>query len=573
MPRANKMLTQLLYHFLIVVLVTSIPTAFWIVMLKRWGRLPQHAIHISALAAFAGTAYLTFWAFFAGRSTGLVSVYAVYGISTVCLVIWRKQLKAFLYADREILLAHILVILIGFSYIGILCTTAAPANADALDRSAHRFNELPGDNLIPVVFADRLERNESVRHLFGDEHDAWLSSDRPPLQTGIILSVRPILMNPVFRAIGMRSGHSGFASSVWFQLFWIPAVWALLRALGANAKQSAAVIVVTACTGFCLLYSIYTWPKFGAAALVIGGVSLIITDRSEHSTSRWVCAAGMFSLAHLSHGGSDFALIALPVLIFVPALRPTIRECVIAVILFITISAPWVAYQKLYDPPGDRLLKMHLAGVNDVDSRSILTALQDRYREIGWTGFLENRRANFAKLVEGDFHPMIDFNFQPDAAQDRRNAEFFFFFRALAFGNIALIVSPLLIFLLGRKSTDEQALMRKIVYILGFAILSLMAWCFLMFMPGSCVIHQGSLVPLLTVYSTAMLLMYRYSWVLFCVVSCLQFTSFLTTWVPENTPLGTSGDLTAYIIIGTSAFGLLLATLFIKNQSVEQSVA
>ena len=34
--------------------------------------------------------------------------------------------------------------------------------------------------------------------------------------------------------------------------------------------------------------------------------------------------------------------------------------------------SPWLAYQRFYDPPGDRLLKLHLGGQETIDSRSTL---------------------------------------------------------------------------------------------------------------------------------------------------------------------------------------------------------
>ena len=36
-------------------------------------------------------------------------------------------------------------------------------------------------------------------------------------------------------------------------------------------------------------------------------------------------------------------------------------------LLALVLYAPWLAYQRLYDPPGDRLLKWHLAGVTEVE--------------------------------------------------------------------------------------------------------------------------------------------------------------------------------------------------------------
>ena len=369
----------------------------------------------------------------------------------------------------------------------------------------------------------------------------------------------------------MRAGHTAFASSLWFQLFWIPALWALLRTLGASIKQTSAVVAITACTGFGLLYSLYTWPKFGAAALVLGGISILFADRQEHRVSRWGYAAGMFALAHLAHGGSDFALIALSPLVFVPTLRPTIRAGAIALLVFVVLNLPWIAYQKFYDPPGNRLLKMHLAGVNDVDTRGFLATLTDRYREIGWKGAWENKQANFARLAEGNFRQMINFTSRQDMARTRRDNEFFFFFRALSFGIAAVLAAPILIFLLHKKSGHDRTIAQKTLLCFVWTAATLTIWCILMFMPGGCVIHQGSLAPLLAVFSAAMLLAYQYSRILFCVISCFQLGSFLTTWIPVCPPIERTCDPMAYVVSGVSAGILLLIIVFTKHQIAEQA--
>jgi hypothetical protein len=563
------MLFPLLYHFAVVFCIASIPTSFFLVLLKRWNRLPEHTIYISALAAFGVTSYVIFWTFFASHRAGIVLIYGVYGVSILYLIKMRKHLKGILYTDRELLLVHLFVLVIGVGYIGVLCAPASPGNGDALDLSAHRFNELPIDNVLPVIFANQLENGGPLHHLFGDEPDDWLSSDRPPLQTGIILTLRPLLMTPLFRIIGMRAGHTAFSSSLWFQLFWVPALWALLRTLGASIKQTSAVVAITACTGFGLLYSLYTWPKFGAAALVLGGVSILLADRQEHIVSRWSYAAGMFALAHLAHGGSDFSLIALSFLVFAPTLRPNIRTGVIALLVFVILNLPWIAYQKFYAPPGNRLLKMHLAGVNDVDARGFLTTLTDRYREIGWKGAWENKRANFARLAEGNFKQMINFTSRRDMARTRRDNEFFFFFRALSFGIIAVLAAPILIFLLHKKSGHDRMIAHKILLCFGWTAATVTIWCILMFMPGGCVIHQGSLAPLLAIFSTAMLLAYQYSRILFCAISCFQLGSFITTWTPVCPPIERTCDPIAYTVSAVSAGILLLIILFTKCEVAE----
>jgi len=461
-----------------------------------------------------------------------------------CLFKGKTHLKSLLTTDHNFVLPLLLMLFIGSAYIGVLCLFSPPNKGQTLDLSAHRFNDLPVDNVLPVIFADCLENGKRPKHLFGEERNDWLGSDRPPLQTGVILMIRPLLH---FSKLGVS--YTGFTASLWFQLFWIPAVWSLLRGFGASTKQSVAVIAITACTGFALLYSLYTWPKFGAAALLLGGISILLAGRSPHSTFRWTFVAVMLALAHLSHGGSDFGLLGLLIILFVPTLRPSLKEAVLTLIVFVAVSTPWMAYQKFYDPPGNRLLKMHLAGVNDVDNRGFLETLIDQYRAVGWSGAWQNKRANFSRLIEGDLKQIFSFDSDRVAARTRRDEEFFFFSRAMGFGNFAIALLPVAIFCFVRRANDAHIMAPKLLIGLGWAALTLVIWCLLMFAPGSSVLHQGSLAPILFVFSIAMFLTARCSRLIFWGISALQLISFIATWIPANPSVQNALDPVACALI------------------------
>jgi hypothetical protein len=62
--------------------------------------------------------------------------------------------------------------------------------------------------------------------------------------------------------------------------------------------------------------------------------------------------------------------------------------------------APWSAYQKWADPPGNRLAKWTLAGVVEIDERGTLEAISDRYGEAGVGGAIGNKAENL-KAISG----------------------------------------------------------------------------------------------------------------------------------------------------------------------------
>jgi hypothetical protein len=61
--------------------------------------------------------------------------------------------------------------------------------------------------------------------------------------------------------------------------------------------------------------------------------------------------------------------------------------------------APWSAYQKWGDPPGNRLTKWTLAGDIEIDSMSTGEAVRKAYAAAGVDGTLENKWFNFKQMI------------------------------------------------------------------------------------------------------------------------------------------------------------------------------
>jgi hypothetical protein len=110
--------------------------------------------------------------------------------------------------------------------------------------------------MMPFIFAQQLRSGVLKKPMFGD----WLSSDRPPLQTEIILSLGP--------AIGSRTLDYETAS-VLLQCLWVFSVWLLLRAFRISRLSRGLVIGTIYLTGFALVNSFYVWPKLLAAAYML----------------------------------------------------------------------------------------------------------------------------------------------------------------------------------------------------------------------------------------------------------------------------------------------------------------
>src|SRR5262249_35842986 len=110
------------------------------------------------------------------------------------------------------------------------------------------------------------------------------------------------------------------------------------------------------------------------------------------------------ALSLLSHGATTFSLLALPVLWLSLRLHEvvTLRQTALMVALLIALMAPWFAYQRFFDPPGDRLLKWHLAGIVDLDPRGTREAIADQYATLPPRTWLAGRWANLLTQVVWD---------------------------------------------------------------------------------------------------------------------------------------------------------------------------
>ena len=65
----------------------------------------------------------------------------------------------------------------------------------------------------------------------------------------------------------------------------------------------------------------------------------------------------------------------------------------------LVVILPWTAYQTFYDPPGNRLPTLHLAGVSIVDSRTTWEAVRDAYSHTSVAMIFEYKWRNIKTLV------------------------------------------------------------------------------------------------------------------------------------------------------------------------------
>jgi hypothetical protein len=85
------------------------------------------------------------------------------------------------------------------------------------------------------------------------------------------------------------------------------------------------------------------------------------------------------------------------------------RALVPAALVFFALSLPWLAYQRFYEPPGNRLVKWHVAGAIAPDARGVWQALTENYAQLGAKAALETRRVNAETIVGFGWGRLLEF--------------------------------------------------------------------------------------------------------------------------------------------------------------------
>ena len=473
--------------------LTALAGGAAVCVMARRGQGEVPVLLAAGLAGSGVAALLAFWAYFAGPAIGHVCASAIVAISLFFLVRDRRavgtRVRGHLLVPLSLwCLGTLVLIFLGFINGG----TIQPI-ATATIRFSH---PLPSDNYLPLYFADAL---------FVHGHDGppahladWLSSDRPPLQMGFVLSQR------IFEWGNSLLHYQVLAVAL--QQLWIVGLWSLLVAMRLRASTRGMVVIVLLLSDVAIVNGFFVWPKLLSAAYLLAAAAFILSERwrdDRRNLRSALLVSALFALAFLSHGGSIFGIIPLAVLAAVRGV-PTGQWVAVGLATGLALLIPWSLYQRYEDPPGNRLTKWMLAGVHSVDDRTSLEAVRDSYTAIGFSGAVENKIGNFRAMAGGE-HPAarmreaLEFclSGQPRQAIRRvRIDRFFGFLQSLG----VFVVAPVVMLIWrarGRTRPDDWTFA---LTSFGCVLGGCLVWGLLIFGdPGTrTVIHAGSLaLPLL----------------------------------------------------------------------------
>ncbi len=507
------------------------------VPLVRRGIFPPACLLILAVTAGCCLGYATFGAYFVGPRLGRVASAAVIGAGVAAGArawLGRKRWAAVLESD-DVRRPLGLMAVVGLFYLCVTYAVALGYSAENQPRARFLDRYLPHDNLIPLSLAEALYNGYGARGAGGG---GWQSSDRPPLQAGIFLTQRPLAAPPAF-APGLH--YEVLACAL--QCSWIPALWALLRGLGLSPVRVHTALGLLTFSGFLMVNSVFAWPKLLAGALAVFAVTLVLGGvGAGTSPVRVAAVGGAGGLAVLAHGGAAFTLIALAGMLLLPRYYPGIGRLALGAAAFAALLAPWLAYQRGYDPPGDRLVKVHIAGAARLDDRGTWRVLADSYREAGLARTVRNKWENLRVLFAEN--PAAVYGDLPGGGWATRFAglrrrEFHNLFFALGVLNVGWL--PLWRWLRHRRpNVPAPRPGGSVGPVMLFGAWNVGLWVLLMFGPGTTVVHQGPYAAFLLLFGVLAVGVAMLPPRALGCAALLQVGWFAFVWL-ATPPAGTSG--------------------------------
>lgn len=518
---------------------------------RAW--LPPEWVALAAGGVVALAGFVAFWAWFAhpllGRAFSVIVL-----VGGVIAALRRPRLDG--AGDREWRTAFGLMFAIGLLYLAWLHLFAVPMDYYGL--TANRFIEsLPGDNALPYELATALARGERLIHIGTD----WLTSDRPPLQTGWQLLTWPFTAD-----LGAEPRTASGTAAMWFQLLWVPAAYGLLRTLRLPPRRAGAWTVVLALSGFFVLHTAFTWPKLSAAALLVGAFGLWIRPAPAQRRTCLLIGGALAGLAWLSHGGVAFSLLALGPWVAWRMIRGEWREWLLVGAVFLCFALPWSAYQKFHAPPANRLLKWHLGGQVEIDSRGTWQTIRENYHRLPWEKIWANKKENLSRQIRDTWSGVTGFS--AAEALPRRLRQFFYTASALTWW---LAGAGLLAVACARAASRNRLrpIWRLQAGVALWAVGTIVLWCFLIFEGGGAVVHQGSFAAMLALFVVLSAWAESAGTVWLLVIAGLQCATLVSTSLGTNEVIDTTPNPWALALaaLPATALAIYVARSFFRERS------
>jgi hypothetical protein len=527
----------------------------------RFARLGQATALGLLLAGSATFAMAGFWAWFASPAFGRGVDIGLLAASVVVIAFFgrRGDLRAF-GLSGPLLLA----LAIGLAFTGLAFIQGNGIGANAPQVISVRYWRA-ADNLIPLQFAVKVAAHQPLSGiLVGD----WLSSDRPPLQTGFTL-----LQWPLWNSGPLRQAAAYQLLATGLSVSWLPALWVVFRVRGVANWRATTAVLATAFTGFVLVSTLYVWPKMLAGTLALGALAIVVSrDEADRKKGTGVLVIALLTLSMLAHGGTAFAIIALLPWAWRLRRRITLRAVGGCIGVLAVLYLPWALYQHFVDPPGDRLLKWQLAGQVVLTSDSFVKTLTHNYGQLTPIDLLANKWENILSLL---VNPVMA---RYQGAEPAWAGGFYGYARIAQVNDLLPAAGLLLLGVLALLSPAGRRTLAAVKPLAAFTAIALLAWVLLLW-GGEAVgtiNHQGAYAVTVLFIGLCALAVTALPWPLMVLILAGSFAWFAKSWVPglgfatavqHHAPPGTAPwgqsvlDIRAAALINPTMLGVCVAGL------------
>jgi hypothetical protein len=516
---------------LIIIIIITVHIAFvlWLTFLMRYFDEDVAALCLIVAVGFFGIA--SFFIFYANRNFGIALSLSLLLLAFAQGVFLLKHgcTKIILQANSLLLPVSsfaLFVIIVGYYPYADNADWIIPAN---------RWLNLPIDNWIPKIFADQVWEGRIHIPMLGD----WLSSDRPPLQTGMYLIFYPLAPANgfLYQALG----------SILQAMVFIP-IALILRSVGLSKLVSFGVFII-GLSSLMVVHTLFVWPKLLSSAYLLILYLVTLTpfrDRMSPLSVNSLIIGSSAAFAMLSHGGAIFALFAIALIyvlrqsyqVFnIRNLKQFIINHIAPLAIFVTIYTPWFLYQRFVDPPGDRLAKWHIAGMIEVNELTLFQALNIAYSNITLSEWMDGRIANLKIIFGGTINLFQNFlmfvmnirELKEQPVQEIITRSFFEMFYSFWWFSPLIAIIALLV---SQKYWRKPSFINiEIIWLGVTSIIALLIWSTLMFIPGSAVIHQGSFFSWLGLFIFSASSLWQVSRFLFGILATFNLILFFRLYI------------------------------------------
>ena len=469
-------------------------------------------------------------------AAGLVVILALAGAGATAYELRDARVRADL-AHSDSWAPFAAAAVAALAYTGVLCAQLTPAASPIYAVSVWMHE--PDDNILPYVMAEHTAAHAPPKPFVRE----WLSSDRPPLQAGfdlVLRSLTPFVHDTLARYVAL---------SIALQASALGTIFVLARRCGCGLGRAAGVTSLALLSGFFLENTVFVWPKLIAAAYIVVAVAIALAP-GPLTWRRALALGAATALGMLSHGGVAFNLPALVAGLLVAYRREALRPLAVAACAALVLYAPWSAYQRFYDPPGDRLLKWHLAGHVAPTGEPFGHLLRRAYTEVPPATIVHNKISNLSIALGGEnmsaFPPIV-----------REKLALRYVLGALALPYLAALVWGFF---------TRRLAIRRAAAIAWLGAGGVLFWCLAMYGPNGGVIPNGSYANVVLLFAAAGIVATEWA-ALYAVVALVQAYGFARVWLTTVTPGDVVlGSVTPVLAITAAAAIALAGAALVRRQ-------